>query len=107
MKSNWIKKLQQRWGLQSIKQVILVLAVFSCTGFSVLFLKEPILWLFGLDHIASSSLRFLLYLLIILPVYQVLLLAYGFLFGQFHFFWNFEKKMFHRLGKMITSFQRS
>ncbi|MGB5647230.1 MAG: DUF6787 family protein, partial [Muriicola sp.] len=26
------------------------------------------------------------------------LVLFGWLFGQFRFFWNFEKKMLHRIG---------
>ncbi len=37
-------------------------------------------------------------LLMIFPVYQVLLVAYGWLFGQFRFFWQFEKNMLSRMG---------
>ena len=37
-------------------------------------------------------------ILLIFPVYQILLVAFGWLFGQFKFFWNMEKKMLRRLG---------
>jgi hypothetical protein len=36
-------------------------------------------------------------LLLIFPIYQILLVFVGFIFGQFSFFWNFEKKMLERL----------
>ncbi|MGA0828911.1 MAG: DUF6787 family protein, partial [Flavobacteriaceae bacterium] len=35
---------------------------------------------------------------LIFPLYQLLLVFFGALFGQFRFFWNFEKKMLRRLG---------
>jgi hypothetical protein len=37
------------------------------------------------------------YFILILPVYNVFLLFYGFVFGQFKFFWEFEKKFFKRI----------
>jgi hypothetical protein len=37
-------------------------------------------------------------LIIVFPVYQVLILIIGFLFGQFKFFWQFEKKMLIKMG---------
>ena len=59
------------------------------------------------DKIATVSLFFqrsgdtwtatVLYYLLILPVYNGLLLAYGFLFGQFQFFWEFEKRFMSRI----------
>jgi len=39
----------------------------------------------------------ILYWVLILPIYNVVLLIYGFLFGQFKFFWEFEKRMFRRM----------
>ena len=40
------EKLKKRWELKSSWQVVLVLMVFACTGFTVMFLKEPIVSLF-------------------------------------------------------------
>jgi hypothetical protein len=36
-------------------------------------------------------------LLMIFPIYQVLLVLIGFLFGQYGFFWAFEKKLLRSL----------
>jgi hypothetical protein len=41
--------------------------------------------------------KWLFSILVVLPLYQVVLLAYGWLFGQFAFFWNFEKRFFSRI----------
>lgn len=97
----FLQKLQDKWGLKSLLQVVLVLIVFACTGFTVLFLKKPLFALVGLERFSGSWLGTVLYLLLILPLYQIVLLFYGFLFGQFHFFWDFEKKMFRRMGKLF------
>ena len=35
---------------------------------------------------------------LIFPIYQITLPITGFLFGQFKFFWNFEKKFLSRIG---------
>ena len=91
----WIGKLKDRWQLQSIWQVIIVLIVFACTGITVMLLKKPILtWLAG-DQ-GNSTLATVLYYIFILPLYNVILLAYGFIFGQFDFFWRFEKRFLER-----------
>ena len=100
-KTKWSQKLQQRWQLKSSWQVLLVLLTFSCTGFSVLFLKEPLYALAGITEATPLWFRSLYYCLTVLPVYQVLLLAWGFLFGQFRFFWNFEKRLFQRIAKLF------
>lgn len=92
----WVEKLKQRWKLKSAWQVIVILLVFACTGFTVLLLKRPLLG-FLTGNQGDTVLISVLYYLLILPVYNVLLLAYGFLFGQFHFFWEFEKRFVNRI----------
>ncbi|MEQ9302312.1 MAG: prolipoprotein diacylglyceryl transferase [Marinoscillum sp.] len=92
----WIDRLQQRWNLKNSLQVVLVLVVFACTGFSVMFLKTPIKSFF-LETGESSLLFNICYWILIFPVYNLILLLYGFIFGQFSFFWQFEKRMFRRM----------
>jgi hypothetical protein len=100
-KLSWSEMLKTRWQLKSGWQVLLVLLTFACTGFSVLFLKKPLYALVGITEATPLWLRAGFYTLAILPVYQVLLLAWGFVFGQFRFFWNFEKKMFNRMASFF------
>jgi hypothetical protein len=95
---SWLEKLQNRWQVKSVGKVIIILIVFACTGFSVLFLKPVITgWLFKSGH---STWFTILYWILILPVYNILLLFYGFIFGQFTFFWNFEKRFFGRIFRI-------
>jgi hypothetical protein len=94
-KPGWIDKLKTRWGLESPAQVLVVLVVFACTGFTVMWAKKPVLrFLTGED---SSTLATIIYYVCILPIYNAVLLAYGFLFGQFRFFWEFEVRFLKRL----------
>ena len=90
-----MQKLQDRWKVSSAFQVVIILLVFACTGLTVVFLKRPLFnYLFeGAIPIAAS----IIYYILILPVYNIFLLFYGFIFGQFHFFWNFEKRFFARI----------
>ncbi|MFN5169574.1 MAG: DUF6787 family protein [Cyclobacteriaceae bacterium] len=102
---NWMQRLQARWGL-SPTRVILVLIVFACTGFTVLFLKRPLfIYLFGTHEIPLWA--SVVYYILILPVYNVFLLVYGALFGQFRFFWDFEKRFFNRLLSIFKSKTKS
>ena len=95
----WLQDLQQRWKTGSVWQVIIILVVFACTGFTVLYLMRPILYfLFG-HHIPGWAR--VLYYIFILPIYNLILLFYGFVFGQFNFFWEFEKKSFKRIASMF------
>lgn len=94
---SWIKKLQEKWGLKSLFQVVIVLIVFSCTGFTVLFIKKPIINLLTGGGEQEWWMT-VIYILLILPIYNIILLCYGFLFGQFAFFWKYEQKMLKRFG---------
>ena len=88
--------------MNSLFQVLIVLLVFACTGFTVLFLKKPILGLLG-EEAKNSIVYSILYYLLILPLYQVVLLVYAFVFGQFKFFWAFEKRFFKRMGQLFSN----
>jgi len=94
--ARWVDKLKKRWNLQNTWQVTIILIVFTCTGFTVAGINRPILsYLFGGAPIPWWA--YILYLIFILPIYNILLLAYGFVFGQFKFFWEFEKRFFNRI----------
>ncbi len=101
-KSNpgFLKRLQTKWKLDSLLQVVMVLVVFACTGFTILFIKNPILDFFGVEK--GGFVNTFLYLLLVLPLYQIFLLVYGFIFGQFKFFWEKEKQIFRRIGSVFS-----
>lgn len=94
-RTGWRDRLAKRWNV-SPQRVLIILLVFALTGFTVLFLKRPLTaWVSG-D--GEKPLWFsILYYVLILPVYNLLLLGYGALFGQFGFFWEFEKRFFRRI----------
>ena len=94
-----MKKLKKRWKIESSFQLVIVCMVFSVTGSIAVWIAKPILAFVGLDKSAVSPWIFWpIRILIIFPIYQVLIVIIGALFGQFQFFWAFEKKMLVRLG---------
>lgn len=97
-KKSCMKRLKKRWGVDSNWQAIVILVVFSLTGMSTLWVRKAVWPLLGLTADTPLWIKAPLYVLIIFPTYQVLQLIIAFIFGQFQFFWNFEKKMFRRLG---------
>jgi hypothetical protein len=93
-----MKKLKERWGIESNFQLIVIFIVFAITGSASAYLSEPFCYWLG---ITKADLEFWftpIRLLLIFPIYQVLLVLIGFLFGQFRFFWAFEKKMLRGMG---------
>jgi len=94
-----MKRLKEKWGITSNFQFIIILIVFSVTGSLAVWVAKPILELVGLDKSAVTAWIFWpIRIAIIFPIYQVMIVVIGALFGQFKFFWAFEKKMLVRLG---------
>ncbi|MFV8332592.1 DUF6787 family protein [Flavobacterium sp. ZT3P35] len=93
-----MNKLKQRWGIETNFQLTIIFIVFALTGSASAWLSKPFcIWL----GITKGDLGYLftpVRLLLIFPIYQLLLVLIGFLFGQFKFFWAFEKKMLKRFG---------
>ena len=93
------KKLENRWVVQYKWEMIAIFIVFAITGSVSAKLAEPLTHFIGIDKKTSSPwLYWPVRILIILPIYQILLVIIGWLFGQFKFFWEFEKKMLKRMG---------
>ncbi len=92
-------KLKKRWNITSNFQLGIILLVFSITGYTALVIAKPVMTLIGLPQETTNVWLYRpLRILLIFPIYQVLIVAYGWLFGQFRFFWEFEKKMLKRMG---------
>ena len=94
-----MKKLKEKWGIESNFQLIIILIVFSITGSLAAWAAKPLTDLVGLErNITSAWIYWPVRIFIIFPLYQVLIVLIGALFGQYKFFWAFEKKMLYRLG---------
>ena len=93
------KKLENKWVVTYKWEMIRIFIVFAITGSSSLFVGRPIIKLLGITKENLNPLLYwILYLIIGLIFYQILLVFFGWLFGQFKFFWEFEKKMLKRMG---------
>jgi hypothetical protein len=89
-KSIW-RRVKARWGVTTWG-VVAILLSFSLAGSTVLKVSRPILG-FVLPAGVPRWIWWTARIVIIVPVYQMLLLAYGTILGQFRFFWEREKKM--------------
>ncbi|MBT8237555.1 MAG: diacylglyceryl transferase [Croceitalea sp.] len=94
-----MEKLKERWGIESNFQIVVIFIVFGLTGSAAAKLAGPLTDIIGLTkNSVSGWVYWPIRILLIFPIYQVLLVVFGWLFGQYKFFWNFEKKMLKRLG---------
>ncbi len=95
-KKSWMLKLQDKWELDSLFQVVIVLIVFGLTGTTIAMTKIFFMSIFGMED-ASIWVKILFGII----AYQILILIFGTLFGQFKFFWKKEKKLVKGIGKLF------
>ncbi len=93
-----MKKLKQRWNIETNGQLFIIFLVFAITGSSAAKLASPLTDFFEIKKEMGWYIYWPFRILIILPIYQLLLVFFGWVFGEFDFFWNFEKKMLRGMG---------
>ena len=94
----FINKLERKWVVNQRWELIRIFLIFALTGSSSVFVGRPFIKLLGVskDNL-HVSVYYALFIVISLVFYQILLLLWGWILGQFDFFWRFEKKMLKRL----------
>jgi hypothetical protein len=93
-----LKKLKKRWNIETNRQLFIIFLVFAITGSSAAKLAAPLTDFFEIKKEMGWYVYWPFRIVIILPIYQVLLVFFGWVFGEFQFFWNFEKKMLRGMG---------
>ena len=101
VKKTFKEKLEERWGIKGWKQIILIFIVFGLTGSSSVFIGKKAMAFLRISDDMNPWIYYPIRILLVFFIYQVTLLWIGFLFGQFTFFWNFEKKMFSRISGLF------
>ncbi|MFT3948954.1 MAG: phosphoribosylglycinamide formyltransferase [Agriterribacter sp.] len=92
-----LKKLQQKWNVSG-RQLFIILCVFAITGTATAWLTRLITGWAGFTAETFWLWKLLLRLAMLVIGYQVILLSVAFVFGQFLFFWQYEKKMLRWMG---------
>ncbi len=93
------KVLRTRWNVTYRWELIAIFIVFAVTGSTSAKISDPIMSVLGFNsEVTSAWVYWLIRICVLFPTYQILLVLVGWLFGQFTFFWNFEKKMLKRIG---------
>ena len=93
-----MKNLKKRWGIETNFQLTIIFVVFAITGSASAWLSKPFCFWLGITKTDLGFWFTPVRLLLIFPLYQLLLVLIGFIFGQFKFFWAFEKKMLKQMG---------
>lgn len=97
-----LEKLKKIFKVDNFLQLFMVFLVFGITGSLALVLSDIILFFF---NVIKEEMNFLFYflmrVLVMFIVYQVLLILVATIFGEFKYFWEFEKKFLKRIGLKI------
>lgn len=101
-----LNKLKQRWEVETFWHVLLILFIFAITGISSLYIRHYFYNQFGFNAQTALWKELLIWIVIVIPSYQILFLSYGFLLGQFDFVWRFEKKSLRRIKTLFSSTNR-
>ena len=92
--------LKKIFKTNSVYQLIIVFLVFAISGSLSVYVSEPVLNLLNYkEYVSNKIIQIFLRLLIIFPIYQIILLGVGAIFGEFQYFWDFEKRFWKRFKK--------
>jgi len=92
------ERLQKKWGVSGIR-FVLIFCVFAIGGSLTGFLAKRIMPVFD---ISTSFVYWLVYVIVVTIMWPFCVLLVSLLFGQFRFFWEYEKK----LGRWLTGSKR-
>lgn len=75
-----INYLKNKWGIENSLQFTIIMLVFAVTGSAAAYLSKPLIVLLGLENL-SKIVYWPLRLLLVFPIYQILLVFFGYIFG--------------------------
>jgi len=94
-----MNKIRNLFKVETNFQLLKVNVVFAATGTASVYFAGIIINFLGLDpYILGNFFYWVLRIMLLVPVYQVLLIVIGSVFGEFKYFWRIEKKMLGRFG---------
>lgn len=92
------EKLKLKWKVESNLQLVLILCTFAVTGTLTAYISGEITSWVGFTDKTFWAWKLLLRMSILIFGYQFIILVVSFFFGQFRFFWNYEKKILTMMG---------
>lgn len=93
-----LQKIIDKFHAESFKHLIIIFLVFALSGSASLLMSSSILTAINLKELINFyPLYLLVRIILLIPIYQLVLIIIATVFGEFRYFWNFEKKFFKRL----------
>ena len=99
-----MEKIRSFFKVESNYQLFIINLVFAITGTSSLFVADYILdMLLVTQENYDNYFYWITRIILILPIYQILLIIFGILFGEFSYFWRMEKKTLNKICSIFKS----
>ena len=96
---NIISIMMRRLNIQSFYQFMVIMLIFAITGSLSLYITVELFQFIGLQAENLNPIIFWpIRIILLFIIYQVILLLVALPFGQFQYFWKFEKKFLNRFG---------
>ena len=93
-----IQNLIKKFNAKSKVHLLVIFFVFGLSGSFSLWISSPIMAALDLKNILNNYTLYIFFrLLIIIPIYQLILIVIASIFGEFQYFWKFEKKFLKRI----------
>jgi len=86
------ERLKEKWKVDGT-QLFLILCTFAVTGTLTAWISRSITGWLGFGPETFWLWKLLVRLFVLVFGYQAIILVVSFFFGQFPFFWNYEKKI--------------
>jgi TctA family transporter len=96
------ERLRKKWKVNGT-QLFLILCTFAVTGTLTAYISKAITGWVGFNEQTFWLWKVLLRLFILIFGYQIIILIVSIFFGQFRFFWNYEKKILRWMRLMKKS----
>ena len=101
MLKRYFIRFKSKWNIQSNWQLFKVMVVFSMAGQSILFAMPFVKDYFELPDDLNFLWKALFFIFISFPIYQVFLLFWALLLGEFQFFLFFIKTSFKKSKELF------
>ena len=93
-----IQKLIKKFNAKSKVHLLVIFLVFGLCGTFSLWISSPIIAALDLKNILNNYPLYIFFrVLIIIPIYQLILIVVASIFGEFQYFWKFEKNFLKRI----------
>ena len=93
-----IQLLVKKFNAKSKAHLLVIFFVFGLSGSFSLWISSPIMSALDLKNILNNYPLYIFFrILIIVPIYQLILIVIASIFGEFQYFWRFEKKFLKRI----------